>query len=70
MDGRIIYRANKEKRKEIDMKRFEIEYYGRGCYVNRTVILAKTKTDALLKLHDSGEKVVEIICVRNLDFPD
>lgn len=52
------------------MKRFEIEYYGRGCYVNRTVILAKTKTDALLKLHATGEKVVEIICVRNLDFPD
>ena len=52
------------------MKRFEVEYYGRGCYVNRAVIIAKNKTDALLKLHASGEKVVEIICVRNLDFPN
>lgn len=52
------------------MKRFEIEYFGRGCYVNKTVILAKNRTDALLKLHATGEKVFEIISVRNLDFPD
>lgn len=52
------------------MKRFKIEYYGRGRMINAVVILAKNKADALAKLRDTGETVLEILCVRNLDFED
>ena len=50
------------------MKQFKIEYYGKGRIIKSAYILAKNKTDALLKFRATGETVLEVLCVRNLDF--
>ena len=50
------------------MKRFVIEFYGRGLIVRNEYVLAENKTDALLKFRALGVPAYEIICVRNLDF--
>lgn len=50
------------------MKRFKIEYYGKGCFVKSAYVLGKNKADALLRFRATGETVLEVICVRNLDF--
>lgn len=52
------------------MKRFVIEYYGGGGMIRKFYVHAKNKADALARLHATGAIVLEIICVRNLDFPD
>lgn len=49
------------------MRRFEIEYYGKGRFVKSVVIMAKNRADALSRLRATGEIVLEVICVRNLD---
>lgn len=52
------------------MKQFKIEYYGKGRIIKAAYVLAKNKTDALLKLRAKDETVLEILCIRNLDFED
>lgn len=47
--------------------RFDVEYYGKGRFVKSAVVLAENKADAILRLRATGETVLEIICVRNLD---
>lgn len=49
------------------MRRYAIEYYGKGRFVNAVTVTAKNRADALLRFRATGETVLEIICVRNLD---
>lgn len=46
---------------------WEITYYGSGGFIRSKSILAKTREDAIRKLRESGEKVIEIISVRRTD---
>jgi len=46
---------------------WSITYYGSGCYIRSKTILAKNREDAIRKLRESGERVIEIISVRRID---
>ena len=46
---------------------WRIDYYSSGCFLCHKYILAKNREDALRKLHESGEKVIEVLCCRRID---
>jgi len=46
---------------------WRIDYYSSGCYLNTAYFLAKSREEALRKLHDSGARVIEVLCCRRID---
>lgn len=43
---------------------FEVTYYTTGGFLKTKWFLAKNREDALKQLRQSGEKVIEVQCVR------
>ena len=45
---------------------WEAVYYGRGCFIRRKVIAAKTRQEALSKLRET-ERVIEVVRCERID---
>lgn len=46
---------------------WHIRFYGTGLFIKDIYIKAKSREDALKRLHESGEYVNEVICCRRID---
>lgn len=45
---------------------WEVCYYGEGCFINRKIVEAKTKEEAIRKVREKN-KIIEMIRVRRID---
>ena len=44
-----------------------VEFYGRGLFVKRVSVTAKDRQEAIKKVRESGETIIEMISCRRTD---